>query len=76
MKVEIVLDIVVKPGQNKTEITGKTEAGALKLNVAAPPVKGKANQELLKFFKKKYKLNAEIVSGKTSRKKKVRLFQD
>lgn len=76
MKAEIIIDIVAKPGAKKTEITGKTETGALKLNVAAPADKGKANAELLKFFKKKYKLDAEIISGKTSRKKKVRLFQD
>ncbi len=74
MKVEIVLDIVVKPGQSKTEITGKTPKEELKLNVAAPPEKGKANQEIIKFFQKKYKLKAEIIRGKTNKKKKIRLY--
>ena len=74
MKAELVLDIVVKTGQSKTEITGKTPEGILKLNVAAKPIDGKANIEIIKFFKKKYKLNAEIISGKTSKRKKIGLF--
>lgn len=74
MKAEIVLDLVVKTGQKKTEMTGKTANGELKLNVAAPPIKGRANLEVIKFFQKKYQLKAEIVRGRTSRKKKIRLY--
>jgi len=72
--IEMTLKIVVKPYAGKTQITGKTDKGELKLDVAAPPKEGKANIEVIKFFRKRYKLQAEIISGKTSRKKKVRLF--
>ena len=71
---EFIIYLVAKPNQKKTEITGQTADGAIKLNVGAPAYQGKANQEILKFFKKKYKLNVEIISGKTSKKKKVRIF--
>jgi len=74
MKAEIILDIVVKTGQSKTELIGKTAKGELKLNVTAPPVKGRANLEIIKFFQKKYQLKAEIIRGKTSKKKKIRLY--
>lgn len=71
---EFIIYIVAKPSQSKTEITGQTPDGAIKLSVGAPAYQGKANQEIIKFFKKRYKLNAEIVSGKTNKKKKIRLF--
>ena len=75
-KIEMRLKIIAKPCQSKTELNGKTESGELKLNVAAPPEKGKANLAIIKFFKKKYGLHVEILSGKTSRKKTILLYSD
>ena len=74
MKAEIILDIVVKTSHSKTELIGKTAKGELKLNIAAPPVKGRANLEIIKFFQKRYQLKAEIIRGKTGKKKKIRLY--
>ena len=50
--------------------------GALRVRVAAPPVEGAANRELIKVLAKSFKLplNAvEIVSGVNSKSKTVRI---
>ncbi len=65
-----VLQIVVKPGASKTEILGERN-GALHIALAAPPVDGKANEELLKFLRKQTGKFWKIKTGSTSKKKLV-----
>ena len=68
-----LLKVRVKPNSNKTEITGYDKAReAVKISLAAPPDKGKANQELLKFLKKELGCRVEIKSGLTSREKTIK----
>ena len=68
------LNITVKTNSPKTEITGYDNAKkALKVNVHAQPEKGKANAEIIKFFTKLIKKKVEIVSGKTSKTKVLRI---
>lgn len=65
----------VIPRASKTEIIG-TNDGILKVRVASPPVEGAANAELIKFFAKLLgvaKSNVEIVSGQTSKAKRLRV---
>jgi len=60
---------------SRTEIAGEYN-GALRIRIAAPPVAGAANRELIRFLAKFFKLpqNAvEIVSGTASKSKIVRL---
>ena len=60
---------------SRSEITGE-QSGALRVRIAAAPVEGAANQELIKLLAKTFKLpkNAvEIISGSTSRNKIVRI---
>ena len=65
-----ILNITVKPNSPKTKIL--EEAGNnLKIAVAAPASDNKANQELIKFLKKKFKKNIKIIRGLTSKKKLV-----
>ncbi|MEK6939551.1 MAG: DUF167 domain-containing protein [Nanoarchaeota archaeon] len=61
------LKIKVIPHSGRTEL--KEEDVKLKLYLKAAPEKGKANSELIKFFKKNYKLSVRIKSGETSREK-------
>ena len=69
------LKIIVKTNSNKTEITGYDETKkALKLSVASLPIEGKANIEIIKFFKKEHKLNVEIKTGKTSKEKLLKII--
>lgn len=62
-----LLGVKVIPNAGRTELT--EENGKLKLYLKSVPEKGKANMELIKFFKKNYKLSVQIKSGGTSREK-------
>jgi len=69
----IYLKVKVVPKSAVTKIVG-WEGDLLKIKIAAPPEKGKANSELLRFLAKTLsasKSNFEIVSGETSRLKKI-----
>lgn len=50
------------------------EDGKLKLYLHALPEKGKANQELISYFKKEYHLRVEIVLGERSRQKVIHII--
>ena len=67
--------IVVRTNMSKTEITGfDSEKEVYRMNVHALPEKGKANLEIVKLFKKEYGRDVKIVSGKTSKRKLVRIL--
>jgi len=67
------LNISVKANAPKTKITNYDNTKKLvKLDVHAPPEKGKANAEIIKFFTKLTKKKASIISGKTSKKKTLK----
>jgi uncharacterized protein (TIGR00251 family) len=66
--------VKVIPRAAKTEIVGTMSDGTLKIKVAAPPAKGKANDELVRFLSAHHKVKkVEIVSGHTAALKMVRL---
>ena len=62
--------IIVKTNKEKTKIT-KEENGTIYLDVHAPAHDNKANIEILKFLKKKYKKQFKIVKGLKSKEKIV-----
>jgi uncharacterized protein len=71
----ITFAVRVVPRASVTEIAGEYE-GALRIRIAAPPVEGAANRELIRFLAKKLKVpqNAvEIISGIGSKNKTIRL---
>lgn len=71
----LVLSLHIQPGAKKTEIAG-LHGEALKIRLAVPPVDGKANAALIAFLAKTCgvpKSAVELVSGDTSRTKRVRL---
>lgn len=72
---EVVLTLHVQPGARRTEIAG-LHGDALKVRLAAPPVDGKANECLIGFLAEILgvaKHRVELVSGATSRSKRVRI---
>lgn len=70
----MTLRVKVIPRSAKTEIVGTMADGTLKIRIAAPPEKGKANGELIRFLALHYKVkNVEIISGHTAALKIVRL---
>ena len=67
-----LLKIKVIPNASRTELKGVNNQ--LKLYLQAVPEKGKANQAIIKFFKKEYNLKVEIKSGSRSRDKILRII--
>lgn len=66
----VILKIYVQPRAKRTEIEGVDEwRGRLKVRVKAPPVGGKANREIEKFFSKLLGTQVSIIKGMTSREK-------
>lgn len=66
-----LLKIKVIPNSSRNELVEAD--GGLKLYLKAAPEKGKANKEVIKFFKKELGLRAEIKSGEKSREKVLRV---
>ncbi len=71
----LIFAVRIVPRASRSEIVGEHD-GALRVRIAAPPVDGAANQELIRTLAKIFKLpqNAiEIVSGAASKNKVVRV---
>jgi uncharacterized protein (TIGR00251 family) len=63
----------VQPRASLTELAGEWQ-GALRVRVAAPPVEGEANDELIRFLAKRLEIarsNIHVVSGKSGRTKLI-----
>jgi len=72
---EILLKIYLQPKSSKNEMAGPYRDG-IKIKVTAPPVEGKANEALIKFLAKEFKISAssiEILKGHNSREKIIRI---
>ena len=72
----ITFTIRVVPRASKSEVVGEIE-GSLKVRISAPPVDGAANEEVVKVLAKAFsvaKSNVSIVSGETSKTKRVRVI--
>ena len=65
----------IVPRASRSEFAGE-QSGALRVRVAAAPIEGAANQELIKLLAKTFKLPqkaVEIVAGAASKNKIVRI---
>lgn len=70
----MTLRVKVIPRSAKTEIVGKMADGTLKIRIAAPPEKNKANDELIRFLAAHYGVDhVKIISGHSSALKMVLL---
>lgn len=69
----LLLQLHIVPNARKTEIVG-LHGDALKVKVHAPPVDGKANDEIIRFFSAISgvpKAQVQIASGELSKVKKI-----
>jgi uncharacterized protein (TIGR00251 family) len=67
------ISLTVQPRASRTEIMGE-QNGALRVRLAAPPVDGAANAELLSYFAKLLGVrrgDLQILSGEHGRRKVV-----
>jgi hypothetical protein len=70
-----VLDISAVPGAKRTEVVGLHD-GALRLRLAAPPVDGKANDEIVAWLAQSLGLprrGVQLLRGPTSRRKQIQI---
>jgi uncharacterized protein (TIGR00251 family) len=72
-KENISIPVRVQPNAARNEVVGFTD-GVLQVRVAAPPVKGKANRELVDFLGQVLRVGKSrlvIIKGHTARNKVV-----
>ena len=75
---QLLLDVYVQPKASRSRIIGLHD-NAVKLAVAAPPVDGRANKEVIAFMAKLFKVpksSIEITSGHQGRRKKLLISGD
>jgi uncharacterized protein (TIGR00251 family) len=71
----VVLELLVQPRASRTRAAGEHD-GRLKLQLAAPPVDGEANEALVEFLARALgvrKADVTIARGETGRRKTVRV---
>lgn len=69
----VEISVQVRPNAAKNEVTGIID-GVWQIRVAAPPVKGKANKELIAFLSRLLgvsKSQIDIIKGHTTRNKLI-----
>jgi len=72
---EITIKVYLQPKSSKNEIISPYRDG-IKVKVTAPPVKGKANEALIRFLAKELEISPsqiEILTGHHSREKTLRI---
>ena len=70
-----VIRVKVLPRASVNQISGN-DSGVIKVKLTAPPVEGKANKALVQFLAKELGMarrDVEIISGKRSRVKSIRI---
>ncbi len=77
----VTVRLHIQPKASRSEISGEHGEGdsvRLKIRIAAPPVDGEANEELVRFLKKVTKIptsRIHLLRGETSKSKDV-LFEN
>jgi uncharacterized protein (TIGR00251 family) len=72
----VEIRVRVIPKSSRTELAGYLPDGTWKVKIAAAPEKGKANRALCEFVAEKLgvpKTRVKIVSGETSRLKRIQV---
>jgi uncharacterized protein (TIGR00251 family) len=67
----VILEVFVKPKSQKFEVL--LEGDEVVVRCTEEPAKGKVNKELVKALSKLFHTNVELVSGATSRQKRLLL---
>ncbi len=76
MSESVVIVVRVTPRAGRNEVVGWRDDGVLQVRLRAPPVEGQANEALRRFLAERLDVapsSVEIVSGGTSRNKRVRV---
>jgi uncharacterized protein (TIGR00251 family) len=71
----VILELHVQPGASRSEFAGR-HGERIKVRLAAPAVEGKANEALIDFLSRHFKVprrSVRILSGLKSRQKRVEI---
>lgn len=77
-KGDLYFKVRVIPGSAKTELKDIMDDNTLKITVKAPPEKGKANKELIKYISGIFNVstnNIVIAGGLTGRSKVIHIYK-
>jgi uncharacterized protein (TIGR00251 family) len=72
----VAFAVRVQPRASRSEVAGELD-GALKVRLAAPPVEGEANDELIRLLARLFGLprsQVTLAAGHTSKNKVVRVY--
>jgi uncharacterized protein (TIGR00251 family) len=72
-KEQVIITVQVQPNAKQNKVIGFGDS-ILKVKIAAPPIKGRANKELIKFLSSLFgisKSDLSIEKGKTSKTKAI-----
>lgn len=72
----IYFNVKVRPQAGQSRLVGELADETLKVDIAAPAEKGRANEELIKLLAKEFgveKTKVKILAGKTERKKLMKI---
>jgi uncharacterized protein (TIGR00251 family) len=73
---DVILKVYLQPKSSKNEVVGPYRDG-IKVRVTAPPVAGEANEALVRFLSREWKISPsciEIIRGHHSREKTLRIL--
>jgi len=65
----VIIDVYVKPHSREFRLA--IEEDGLVVSSREPPVKGRVNKELVKELSKLFQANVQIISGQTSKQKRI-----
>jgi uncharacterized protein len=71
----LILELHVQPGASRTEFAGK-HGERIKVRVAGRAIEGKANEALIEFLARHFRVprrNVRILSGLKSRRKRIEI---
>ena len=74
---EVYFRVKVRPSAAESKISGVLADETMKINIAAPAEKGKANAELIKFLAKTFAVSKErvkLISGAGERTKLIKII--
>ncbi|MEA3398782.1 MAG: DUF167 domain-containing protein [Patescibacteria group bacterium] len=75
-KGEVYLRVKVRPSFRENSFAGTMDDDTIKINISVPPIKGKANKELIKYLAQKFntaKENIRIISDGKDRTKLIKI---
>ena len=65
----VIIELYVKP--HSREFSVAIDEEGLVVSSREPPVEGRVNKELVKELSRLFKTNVEIISGQTSKRKRI-----